>query len=178
MERYPVDVKGILEVTGGSLEIGDRLPLEPLVVGDETFTFTAPVAVDVTLTNTGAGVVALGTVSAEATAECARCLEPFPLHLSGEVEAFYTTEGSREGIAEEQQVEPIHDNTLDLLPAVLSALAVEAPFAPVHSEDCKGICPTCGANRNVEPCDCAQPQRESPFAVLKDLFPDEDTPSG
>ncbi len=37
------------------------------------------------------------------------------------------------------------------------------------SEDCKGICPSCGINRNEEDCTCSEKTGNNPFAVLKDL---------
>ena len=85
MEPYRVDLSAILHINGGEIHVADSLPSEPLVIGDETFTFNGPVRFDVTLTNTGAGVVAAGTVKAEVTAECSRCLEPFVMPLCGVV---------------------------------------------------------------------------------------------
>ena len=42
-----------------------------------------------------------------------------------------------------------------LLFIILAGLILEAPFAPLHDEDCAGICPQCGADLNTDPCDCA-----------------------
>ena len=53
----------------------------------------------------------------------------------------------------------------------MSALVLEAPFAPLHDDDCAGICPECGADLNTEPCDCAsKPDPDNPFAALGDLL--------
>jgi hypothetical protein len=53
----------------------------------------------------------------------------------------------------------------------LSALVLEAPFAPLHDAECAGICPTCGADLNEGPCGCeAQVDGAHPFAGLGDLF--------
>ncbi len=43
------------------------------------------------------------------------------------------------------------------------------PLRPLCKEECKGLCPRCGANRNVEDCDCAAPIMNSKFAALKDF---------
>ena len=54
------------------------------------------------------------------------------------------------------------------------AVRLELPFAPVHAQDCAGICPVCGCNRNVESCSCEGADVESgPFAALKTLFDDD-----
>lgn len=174
MKPYRVDVSDILEVNGGQVEVADAVELDPLVVGDETFTFTGPVSFDMTLTNTSAGIVGAGNVNARVSAECSRCLEPFEMPLEGEIEAFYVQGGDREGIPDEQQVEPIEDSSVDVMPAIVAALVLEAPFAPLCSEECKGICPQCGANRNVDECGCEAPKEPSPFDVLKDMFPGQE----
>jgi uncharacterized protein len=49
-------------------------------------------------------------------------------------------------------------------------------MVPVHSEDCKGLCPVCGADRNEKACSCAvatMPEKENPFAALKKIIKPE-----
>ncbi len=48
-------------------------------------------------------------------------------------------------------------------------LLLDLPYTISCSEDCKGMCSTCGANRNSESCDCSQKTGSHPFAVLKEL---------
>lgn len=48
-------------------------------------------------------------------------------------------------------------------------VALSLPVNPLCSEDCPGLCPTCGADRNVETCDCEVSRPNSPFAVLEKL---------
>jgi uncharacterized protein len=46
-----------------------------------------------------------------------------------------------------------HDGRkLELSEAAREALLLEVPMAPRCREDCRGLCPVCGADRNVEPC--------------------------
>lgn len=176
MRPYRVDVSSILEDLGASEEVDTDFSLDDFAVGDERFTLLRPAAVGVTLTNTGSGVVAIGTVTAQTEAECSRCLEPFELTVQGSVEGFYVQPGHEADIPEDQEVEPIlPDGSVDLAPALLAALTVEAPFAPVHDASCAGLCPTCGRNLNVESCECHATLPEShPFADLKQLLGDEE----
>lgn len=48
-------------------------------------------------------------------------------------------------------------------------LALAAPVQPLCGEDCRGLCPRCGIDRNLERCDCAEARPASPFAVLAAL---------
>lgn len=45
-------------------------------------------------------------------------------------------------------------NRLVLDQAIDDAIAMSLPLNLLCKEDCKGLCPKCGANRNVEPCLC------------------------
>src|SRR6266508_3124667 len=42
------------------------------------------------------------------------------------------------------------------------------PMKPLCSEGCRGLCPTCGANRNTAPCACA-PAADPRWSPLKSL---------
>lgn len=46
---------------------------------------------------------------------------------------------------------------LDLEPLLREQLILAVPFAPLCSESCKGLCPQCGIDRNVEVCACEPP---------------------
>lgn len=48
-------------------------------------------------------------------------------------------------------------------------VSVAVPLQPMCKDDCQGLCPQCGINRNEAQCDCRGERRESPFAVLKQL---------
>jgi uncharacterized protein len=43
------------------------------------------------------------------------------------------------------------------------------PVKPLCREDCAGLCPRCGGDRNQVACDCPEFEKPSPFAVLETL---------
>lgn len=173
MQHWNVPLADILGEHGASVIVDGELTLEKLVLGDEVFVVTEPACVAVEITNTGAGFVAMGTVKAPVRAECVRCLREFDTEIVGEVEGFYVEPGQEEGLPEEQEVEFLsQDGSVDILPALLEALTVAAPFAPLHDEECAGICPDCGCDRNETDCGCAEkPDEDNPFAKLTELLP-------
>jgi len=172
MEELRVDIKSILDVLGQSIEVADVIALATLDIGDEHFSLRAPIRYSVTLTNGGTSVVGMGTVTADVTATCARCLIEFPLTIEAEVDGYYVEPGDTENIPDEQEYGEIDaEGYIDILPAVMGALVLEAPFAPLHADDCAGICPECGTDMNTEPCDCdSKPDKDNPFAALSGLL--------
>ncbi len=173
LESYRVDIRPIAEDFGAEVPLDAEIVLGTVVVGDETFVPLGPGLIDARLTQTGAGVVLGGTLRVTVQAVCSRCLREFPLDMSVELEGFYIEPGKEDELPEEQEYAYIEDGSVDIAEALVTALALELPFAPLHAEDCKGICPRCGADLTQGPCSCGPDTSASPFAALADLFPDD-----
>jgi uncharacterized protein len=48
----------------------------------------------------------------------------------------------------------VEDDFVDLAPLAHDAIFLDLPLAPLCREDCQGLCPHCGIDRNEESCDC------------------------
>jgi uncharacterized protein len=59
---------------------------------------------------------------------------------------------------EDDDMYPIVDDRVDLGPLVRDAIVLELPMAPLCRDDCAGLCPVCGANRNEGDCGCVAPR--------------------
>jgi uncharacterized protein len=51
----------------------------------------------------------------------------------------------------------IENDFVDLAPMVHDAILLDLPLAPLCREDCAGLCPYCGIDRNEATCDCSAP---------------------
>jgi uncharacterized protein len=129
-------------------------------------------------------VDAHGTV--ELTVPCGRCLAPIPLDLpvdfeltlvpSDEYEDAPRSEKDRSigrvaGSFEPDQAEEevYTGKAIDLDPLVREQLLLALPGYPVCKEDCKGLCPMCGANLNDRECGCDRHVPDPRWAGLKNL---------
>lgn len=63
---------------------------------------------------------------------------------------------------------PFDGETVDLEPLLREHLVLAVPYAPLCREDCKGLCPQCGIDRNTGTCVCEKPG-DPRFAALKGL---------
>ncbi len=169
MQPYLVSVAEILQEHGASLHLEGDVDLGSFKVGQDPYEGIGPAHFALDLTNTGSGVVAMGDISGELKAECSRCLCDFPLLVTGEVEGFYVEDRYADEIPEEAEAEPVTaEAKIDIAPALMGAIVVEIPFAPLHDEACEGLCASCGADLNEGPCDCAAGgETVHPFAALK-----------
>lgn len=168
-----VDLSSILGETGATLDVDGDVPLESMIVGEAQVEFAGPPRIRATIANVGEIIVVTGFVEATARVECSRCLEPFDFPFTGAIDAVISLTDDADHRSEEQEWYPLEGESVDLLPAVQSALRVEIPFAPVHDEECRGICPTCGCDLNHDTCTCVSQagDPDNPFASLKELLP-------
>ncbi len=97
------------------------------------------------------GILVSGTVFAEVTGECGRCLDPIADDLEVDLqELFYKDASELEG-ADEEEVFEVVDDLIDLEPIVRDAIVTALPFQPVCREDCAGLCSQCGIRLDDEP---------------------------
>jgi len=111
----------------------------------------SPVVADLTLSSYPGGVMAVGVVSAPWIGECRRCGGPVEGTVAAAVREHYApTEAARQ----DEDAYPLDGDELDLEPLARDAVLLDLPLAPLCSEGCLGLCPQCGANRNLVVCAC------------------------
>ncbi len=101
------------------------------------------------------GIVYLhGTVEGDVATVCHRCLEPATAHLEGDFDVM-VRRGEHEGEAgDDVVVLATHEHEMAMEPFVHEALVLSAPMIVLCRDDCRGLCPTCGAYLNAGPCRC------------------------
>ena len=101
-----------------------------------------------------------GRLEATARLECVRCLGAFDLPIVVPFEVYAERAGTGASRSEERELErdhymKFHDGRrLDLADEVREMLLLEIPMTPRCREDCRGLCPGCGADLNAGPCGC------------------------
>ena len=158
---FRISVADLLKRPGAQRDISVAAPLAGLAgPGAE---ITGPITVDGTLERVSEGIVVRGTVGAHWEAACSRCLAP----VTGEVQAH---------VDELFEPHPLEGETylldvdvIDLAPLVRDVLLLEVPAAPVCRDDCAGLCPQCGIDRNSATCDCHTDELDPRWAALRSL---------
>ncbi len=120
------------------------------------------IEVDVELLPIGPAIEVIGTVKAPWQGPCRRCLQMAYGHLEGPVRETF------EDPHEEGETYPLEHDEIDLEPLARETVVLELPQAPLCREDCLGLCPICGADRNESECSC-EPPRDPRWSVLDEL---------
>lgn len=152
--------------------------LPVLKTASDIYSFADPLSWQIGITNTGDALLVCGTVQGVAQGICARCLEEYNFSLTGEIEGYFLLDANaaapQERDNDEFDVLP-SNKIIDIEPLMKAALLLELPLVPLCDEDCKGLCPVCGANLNGGLCKCCAPSDKNdgkaanPFSVLKDF---------
>jgi uncharacterized protein len=117
-----------------------------------------------------------GKYSVEMTAQCDRCLGSARFPLEAQFDLYYRpasflAEKDEVEIDESQAEIGFYDGKgLELEDVLREQVMLALPMQRICGEDCKGICPVCGRNRNEFPCDCRVGQTDDRWgAALRDL---------
>lgn len=101
---------------------------------------------------------------------CARCLSEFENTVDTKFEAIV---GRKQDNDEDESDEirlVIQDGCVNLDEAIKQIIYLSMPMKALCHLDCKGICPTCGVNLNVEKCKCKNNITDPRFEKLKNLL--------
>ena len=146
-----------------------------LGIVDAELTVVRPVKIECQFFKVNREVVVQGTLRSAARLACSRCAEEFEQPLSIALDAVYLPmhEIASERAKEiEQGVADVYahaDEMIDIAEMVRDKLLLSIPLQSHCMVGCKGLCPSCGVNRNVVSCQCAEEKLGSPFELLKGL---------
>lgn len=140
--------------------------------------FVAPIDVDVRVYPVNGMLEVAGSIHTRLALDCSRCLAGYEQDLHVDLQLTLVRELPRiesedgeelELSAEEMGMIQIDQDEVDLRPFVAEQILLEMPWRPLCSRSCAGLCPSCGANLNVETCGCHPETGFSKFAALKDF---------
>lgn len=179
MRPLSVRLEDIREKTA---EISEELPgavfpvLSGMIDSGEVH-LTSPVHVEISAAHEFDHVRVSGRVDAGIRLACSRCCTEYDDRLSSTFVLFYTRAQAGETVQDEEIELSETDlvsvtyrgDEIDLVPEVDEQIVMELPLKPLCSEQCRGLCPACGADLNSEECGCRRETPSLAFGALKDL---------
>ena len=122
-----------------------------------------------------------GQVQVRLQAECDRCLEPTEFPVDSSFELYYRPVADGNNTARAVRVEEkaldageaemgfYEGDGLELNDVLREFVLLALPMRKLCDENCKGICPLCGQNRNQNECRCQTVADDNRWAALKEL---------
>ena len=147
------------------------------VPGDQIQGLYEPVDACLTIARLGKRFMVRGNLRTVLMLQCDRCMELFGRELEGEFHLFLEPVQKRQD--EEEEVELAgQEMGIDLIPGeeveleqiIKEQIYLSIPMKTLCKDDCLGLCPICGANRNIKKCSCHLTQGHPAFQELRKLL--------
>lgn len=161
----------VSEITsdGLDIEINEVVSLKDL-------TLSEPLKASLKVTRLNSDVMIVGVMHASCVLQCDRCLKSFTKSLDIAVDVLFkptlSPEHSHEQYkisADELDTDFYSKDTIDLDDFLQEQILLNLPMQYFCDEDCKGLCPQCGADLNVKPCKCSMQSTDERFSKLLEL---------
>ncbi len=157
----------------------ETLVLDPAALGFDEGVGLGPVAVEGELSHAAPNFLLSARLAYRQTVPCDRCLRPVESAGDSRLELLVmdrprpAESGERQLGEDDLGVVELPGDSLDTAALVAEQVQLDLPTHPLCREDCRGLCPRCGANWNDGPCACGEPPvdpRWSALAELRDKF--------
>lgn len=144
----------IRELRRGPVATDGRIGPDDPLFQDLGLQLASPVEVGGTLEAAGSGGYYWhGSLTGQVRSVCRRCLKEFLTPVDHSLELMFSADPE---LQDDPSVYPLEEPLaqVDLRPAVREELALAVDAYPLCGDDCRGLCPRCGADLNRGPCAC------------------------
>jgi uncharacterized protein len=163
-----MNVADLLRRPGTTREVHLEVPVTGLENPSTTVDADQPLAIDLRLESLSAAIVASGRVRGRWRAVCSRCLTPIESDFDLSLREVFEEDPI------EEETYPLRQDEIDLEQPLRDVVVPELPLVPLCDEECRGLCPTCGANKNEDPCTCDDASRDPRWDSLRALVISDD----
>ena len=116
-----------------------------------------------------------GRFAGEFQVPCARCVEPVQISLASDFDLLFRPVGAdaespeRSITAPETEIGYYQGDSLLLEDVLREQVLLSLPVRTLCKPDCRGLCPRCGKNRNLEACSCEEGPSDPRWEALAGL---------
>jgi DUF177 domain-containing protein len=166
------DISELLNRKRTSLKVNINIQKENFESLGEIIEIKNPLFIDGIIRKEKEDVVFTGNLKGTVILPCSRCLGKFEYYVDLQLD-------ERFSLKEDENTFEIKDEKISFNEVIESNIISSLPIRILCSEECKGLCPQCGANFNVSTCKCKseEDQEETSidprFAELQNLFKDK-----
>jgi uncharacterized protein len=159
----------------------DRQIAPDVMSREEDYRVLSPVVLEATVSRSRTKVAIAGQAATTLELSCSRCLEGFAVPVATSFDLTYlpsdqAPSGSGEVEVGDEDINTAYyqDGRIDLAELIHEQLYLVLPMKPLCKDDCRGLCPVCGANRNTTACTCEVTWTDPRLAGLKALLNEND----
>lgn len=179
----------LTDISEEGLDLADEVQPDEIGLLPEEAQVSGPLSLSAHLTNAGDHVYVEGVIDGSFIRECVRCLKRYETYAEVPFTAAYrlsdptartrgraTKDHRRESDEErgseasdqEDDVYTCTADQIDLAEMLREHIILSTPMQPLCQEECRGLCPVCGQDRNEHTCRCVETPQKTPFSILQE----------
>ncbi len=163
-----IDVSAILREFGGRLDVNGNIFLPDTDFLGENYHFDKPLSITGRILNTGKSLMLRAVCKGAAATQCARCAKDITVPVEFTVDEILVQDDGSVSVDDEAIL--FSGTSIDIDDIAASNFLVNIEGKYLCSEDCRGLCPNCGADLNEGDCGCTGNDIDPGWAVLADMI--------
>lgn len=163
------------QLRSGSEHLDRHYEPDALDIKDEAFRVLSPLVFVADVRKDSQKVRLVGSLKTMVECDCSRCLDPFPVPVDVSFDLIFLPATENTGREEHEVADDdlgvsfYQESVIDLGQVIREQVYLALPMKPLCQEDCRGLCPVCGINRNRDTCTCQATWEDPRMAALKNL---------
>ena len=162
-----VQFSDLLSKNGRKKEINLSSTFEPIKFEGEEIKVIDKVLVDGIVTSMEDVLVLNASIKTNLELQCSRCLDTFIYPIDIDIEERFT---NNKDLLDDEEIIFVEGDVLNITEVVENSIISTLPIKRLCNKNCKGLCSSCGANKNIKQCDCDNYDVDIRFAKLGELF--------
>ncbi|MTI96068.1 MAG: DUF177 domain-containing protein [Firmicutes bacterium] len=151
------ELKGTVEANVGELDLAY-----------EEVQWQEPVIISYQVTNAGDLYLFEARVQFSYSIACSRCLAPIEEKKELTVQEQFGRRTDQSNPSED--IQAVTGDEIDVTDSIRDQILLTMPAKPLCKQDCAGLCPQCGGDRNRVACDCREDNIDPRLAALGKLL--------
>lgn len=170
-----IDLSRFIDENITSLPIEGNINIDEVDINGRVINFDKPIDYKGTIYRVGMDKFIDIDIEYNYSEFCGRCLNSFIKSSKTKLIGQLVIGNENEDVFEDLGEEIIFYNgeILDLTNDIKSMIILDLPMKPICKEECEGLCPVCGIDKNKHNCDCEIDTVDPRFSKLKEFFPED-----
>lgn len=162
-----IDLSDIIKDYGGRMNVSALIEMDDTDFLGESFEFQKPLSINGTIVNNTKSLELSAKAEGEMQVHCARCSKPFIVPVKFRINEVLVPEDAE---TSDEETVVFSGEELDISEIVQNSFLMSVSGKYLCSEDCKGLCPTCGADLNDGECNCVNDDIDPRWADLQKIM--------
>ena len=162
-----IDVSQIIKITGARIDICNDIDLQVADFLGGSYKFPNPLKAEGEIYNNGKSLTLSVHITGKMETECARCLKPIEVDVDYTVHELLSRAEDNSGTDDDIIIDG-YEVDIDAIAADNFIMNISGKY--LCSDDCKGLCPTCGHDLNEGECGCDNEYIDPRWQALADII--------